>query len=282
VRLTPQYDGPALLSIDGRAADQSVVVARQRRRMEALLAGLSAEQWCAPSRCEGWSVQDVIAHLVSVNQFWASSVVAGLSGTPSRVLAAFDPAAHPPLLIAAMRSLTPAEVLEQFVASNRAFLDALAPLDDDGWSTIAESPAGHVSLRLLAFHALWDSWIHERDIALPLGLDPVEEPDEIESCLQYAAAIGPVLSIGDRDSLAAEAGVLATDPHVGFTLEIRESVVVRPGTPPAHIPCLRGPAVALVEALSVRAPLPADAPFEWRVLVKSLATVFDHEDELEA
>ena len=177
-----------------------------------------------------------------------------------------------------MRTLTPAEVLEQFVASNDAFLDALVPLDDDGWSTIAESPAGHVSIRLLAFHALWDSWIHERDIALPLGLEAVEEPDEIESCLQYAAAIGPVLLIGDRESLATEAGVLATEPHVGFTLEVRESVVVRAATPPAHIPCLRGPAVALVEALSVRAPLPADAPFEWRQLVKSLATVFDHDD----
>ena len=31
-------------------------------------------------------------------------------------------------------------------------------------------------MRLLASHALWDGWVHERDIALPLGLTPPEEP----------------------------------------------------------------------------------------------------------
>src|SRR6187549_2431957 len=99
MRLTPTYDEPVALSLDGDPADQAVPVARQRRRFEALLGSLDDAQWGAPTRCEGWSVQDVTAHLVSVNQFWAASVRAGLAGTPTRVLANFDPAAHPPLLI---------------------------------------------------------------------------------------------------------------------------------------------------------------------------------------
>ena len=35
-----------------------------------------------------------------------------------------------------------------------------------------------MSVRLLAHHALWDAWVHERDIALPLGRTPDVEPDD--------------------------------------------------------------------------------------------------------
>ena len=90
-----------------------------------------------------------------------------------------------------MRDLTPAQILERFVTSNNAFLDTIAALDEAGWSTLAESPPGHVSVRLLAQHALWDSWIHERDIALPLGSIPVVEPTRCGSCLQYVIALEP-------------------------------------------------------------------------------------------
>ena len=39
-------------------------------------------------------------------------------------------------------------------------------LDDAGWATVAEAPAGLIPVRLLALHALWDCWVHERDIVL--------------------------------------------------------------------------------------------------------------------
>jgi len=277
VKLSPRYDAPSLLSIDGRPDDQAIVVSRQRKRMETLLDAFGEDEWKAPSRCDGWTVQDVVAHLVGVNAFWEASVNAGLAGTPTRMLASFDPAAHPPLMIEPMRALSGREVFDQFVASNQGFLDALAPLDDGGWSMTAESPAGHVSIRLLASHALWDAWIHERDIALPLGLAPTEETDEIASSLRYAAAVGPALTISQGDPCVGEFTVAATDPDVSFTLAVSDAVNVRDGAAPGDAPCLRGNAVGLVEALSIRAPLPADAPRAWRQLVTGLATVFDND-----
>ena len=148
------------MSFDGAADDQYEPVVRQRRRLERLLAGLTDADWETESRCAGWSVQDVVAHLVGVNAFWHASVVAGLAGAlPTRVLVGFDPAATPPLLIASMSELTPAAVLRQFVASNDALLGVLADVDAAQWSTLAETPAGHVPMRLLAEHALWDGWI---------------------------------------------------------------------------------------------------------------------------
>ncbi len=277
MKLSPHYDGPVVLSIDGQPDDQEVVVSRQRRRLESMLATLDDDQWRAPSRCEGWTVQDVVAHLVGVNGFWEASVTAGLAGRPTRVLAAFDPAAHPPKMVEPMRVLTPRDVLDQFAASNDGFLGALAPLDDRGWSAVAESPVGHVSVRLLAQHALWDAWVHERDIAVPLGLAPALEDDELASCLCYSAAVGPAITRGRDDAFSGDLGAIATGPDIRFTLSVGESVSVRRNEAAPDVPCLHGNAVDLIEALSLRAPLPPDAPSEWRRLVRGLATMFDTE-----
>src|SRR5829696_9818508 len=186
--LAPRYDGPTILSIDGDPSDQLVPICRQHRRLQATLERLTVEQWDVPSRCEGWCVRDVAAHLVDVNSFWSASVIAGIAGTPTRFLATFDPAATPPVLIQRMSTLTIDEVLAQFVAASEKFLTVLEGLGDDDWSTVAESPAGHVPICLLTQHALWDSWIHERDIVIPLDITPVLEEDEVRSCLRYAAA----------------------------------------------------------------------------------------------
>src|ERR1700680_4485478 len=104
MKLSPRYDGPTILSFDGSADDQRSAVTRQRRRMESLLVDLTEHEWRSESRCEGWTVQDVVAHLAGVNTFWDASVRAGLDGAATRVLAAFDPAAHPARMVDAMRT----------------------------------------------------------------------------------------------------------------------------------------------------------------------------------
>ena len=128
MRLSPRYDGPSILVFDGPADDQFEPVSRQRRRMEALLADLDDDGWASPTRCDGWTVQDVIAHLVTVNAFWEASVRAGLDGAPTRMLATFDPAAHPARMVDGMRALSPHEIFDQFVASNDGFIAVLVKL----------------------------------------------------------------------------------------------------------------------------------------------------------
>ena len=39
------------------------LVAGERRDLAAVLAGLTPEQWDAPSLCTGWRVREVAAHL---------------------------------------------------------------------------------------------------------------------------------------------------------------------------------------------------------------------------
>jgi uncharacterized protein (TIGR03083 family) len=45
--------------------DVRAAVAAERREQAELLAGLSPEQWDAPSLCEGWRVREVVAHTTS-------------------------------------------------------------------------------------------------------------------------------------------------------------------------------------------------------------------------
>jgi uncharacterized protein (TIGR03083 family) len=279
VQASPRYEGPAIISMTGEPGDQWAPFARQRRRLQATLEALPRADWASPTRCEGWSVQDVAAHLVGVNTFWQASVQAGLAGTPTRVLAGFDPAVTPALMVDAMRDLDAGEVLERFVASTDGLLAVFDGLDDEQWMTAAETPAGHVALRVLAHHALWDCWVHERDIALPLGVAPPVEGDELRSSLRYVSALGPAFALATGRTFADAFAVEAQDPDERFVLDVDLCVAVGDGDDRDVVDdrCLRGDALTLVEALSLRCPLPASAPARWRELLRGLASAFDVE-----
>jgi uncharacterized protein (TIGR03083 family) len=281
--LSPRYDGAPVIAMTGPNDDQRDTVIRQRRRMERALTALTDEQWASASRCDGWTCQDVVAHLIGTNRFWAGSINAGLAGEPTRFLAAFDPAATPTQMVEPMRSMTPGEVLAQFVDTNRGIFDAIESLDDEGWSTLAEAPPGHVPIRLVAHHALWDSWVHERDVLLALGITPAEEPDEVISCLRYVAALAPALvipagSANENSSDLTRTGSIVIDviePDAHIVIEVGETVAVHDGAAPAGACRLSGRAVDLVEILSIRAPFDQPVPDEGRWLLSGLAEVFD-------
>ena len=130
MQLTPRYDGPPPLSIELPLADPSVPLIRQRRRMVDILGDLEAERWTVATRCSGWSIQDVVAHLIGTNRFWSLSIRSGLAGTPTRLLVGFDPVATPPKMVEPMRSLSPDAVLSDFADSVDDLAAALDGVDD--------------------------------------------------------------------------------------------------------------------------------------------------------
>jgi hypothetical protein len=127
---------------------------------------------------------------------------------------------------------------------------------------------------LVANHALWDGWIHERDIVLPLGLAPTEERDEVVSCLRYAAAIGPALVLSREPDRRGTLVIEATEPDARLVIEVGPTVDVCIGDGPADATRLSGRAVDLVESLSIRAPLDRPAPDDGQWLFEGLAEVF--------
>ncbi len=75
-------------------------------------------------------------------------------------------------------------------------------------------------------HALWDSWIHERDIAVPLGRTPEVEPDEAIASLRYVAALSPAVALAAGASGTAGFDVSVSDPNAEFHVAISGDVVV--------------------------------------------------------
>jgi uncharacterized protein (TIGR03083 family) len=275
LRLHPRYDGPAVIDVDEIVGDPSEAVVRQRARLAEELAGFSPREWAAPSRCADWNVQDVVEHLVSVNRFWIHSVDEGLRGSPTRLLADFDPVSVPASMVDAARGRPPSATMDAFVTSNDRLASLWTSLGGPEWSTAAEAPPGHLALRAVAAHALWDAWIHERDVLLPLGHEQPAEADEIELALAYAATLGPAYAACvESEVRTATLGVRAHDPELVLTVEIGEVVSVRHGLDGAPTAVIEGDAVGLVDGLSVRGSPPVIAG-EHRWLLSGLETVFD-------
>lgn len=273
MELSPRYGADPVIVLDGDPAAVVHPTIRQRRRLATALAAFSDEEWEHPSRCDGWSNRDVIIHLHSTNTFWVYSIHHGAKGEPTQLLASFDPVNSPAELVAGSQHLATRDVLDQFVASTEALVDALESIGDDLLAR-AESPPGHVSISAVTHHALWDSWVHERDVLLPLGITPDEEPDEIAHSLRYVAALAAALSVAGGFSEGGTLGVTATDPDVAFTVEAANTVAVRAGDDVSD-PRLTGGAVDLIEWLSTRVPRERPFPDGAAWILKGISAVLD-------
>ncbi len=273
MQLTPRYGTDPVLALDGTPAAVAAPAIRQRQRLAVTLASLTDEQWAHPSRCEGWTTRDVIVHLDSTNTFWFHCISSGVRGEPTRFLTTFDPVASPAQTVAA-DATSPADVLARFQASTEALVSLWASLDERAWSALAEAPPGHISVSAVTHHALWDSWVHERDVLLPLGIAPAGEADEIQACLRYAAGLGPALARTRGLDCRGVLAVMATRPETAVVVDIGERVRVRSGSGDADL-VLTGGAVELVESLSIRRPLDTAIPIEHLWMLSGLSATFD-------
>lgn len=271
--LTPRYGTRPVLELDGDPGAIGDTLVRQRRRLVEMTRGLTDEQWAHASRCEGWTVRHVAGHLSTTNFFWETTIRAGRSGEPTRSLTNFDPVASP-AQAAEELTASPSEIVDTLSTTTESLAACVAELTEADWSDLAESPPGHVSIDCVAHHALWDSWIHERDVMLPLGLAPREEDDEVIACLRYVAGLTPALALNSGGTQTGGFDVVASEPDVAFHVDIGSEVAVTGGAADAEF-ALHGDAVELVEALSFRLPLRQEIPSTIAWAFTGLATVFD-------
>lgn len=274
IQLTPRYGADPVITLDGEPADIVAPAIRQRRRLAEAVAAFTDEQWAQPSRCEGWSARDVIVHLDSTNTFWSFSIAQGLAGAPTEFLATFDPVASPAELVADAADRSTTDVVDRFVASTEALADLLGSLDGTQWSALAEAPPGHLTVSAVTHHALWDAWVHERDILLPMDIEPPVEADEVTACLRYAAALGPALALNRGAPERGVLGVASAAPDLEIVVEIGDQVAVRAAAATGDL-VLRGDAVALLEALSTRRALDQPVPAASAWMLAGLAETFD-------
>ena len=122
-----------------------------------LIRGLSADEWRAPSRCEGWLVADVAAHVVGQLTDVVNLRLEG-AGTPEVTKRQADE----------RRGRSPVELADELSSSLEVADALISAFDDDAWEGAAPPGAGGT----LGFgvEALWfDTFLHASDIRSALG-----------------------------------------------------------------------------------------------------------------
>ncbi|MDQ1375372.1 MAG: hypothetical protein QOJ09_2710, partial [Actinomycetota bacterium] len=183
------YDHDRRFVLEGLAPAAETFRRHRARFLDALTA-LTDVEWAATTRCDEWSTKDVVQHLVTADEFWALTLGGRNQAELTTYLRGFDPTTSPDAFIAPKRNQAAGEALEAFTKSTEQLATALAGVGDDEWSLPSESPFGHVPVRVIATHALWDSWLHERDVVLPLGHTPPVEDDELLTAAAFTLFLG--------------------------------------------------------------------------------------------
>ncbi|HEV2427438.1 MAG TPA: maleylpyruvate isomerase family mycothiol-dependent enzyme [Acidimicrobiales bacterium] len=144
-----------------------------------------------PTALPGWSVHDLIGHLVGLTR-----VVLG-EPVPTHVGPWPEYVKNPlgelnEAFVAIYRRVPTSEVLAEFREVNRRALAELRALDDEGWEKVGWSPEGDRPFHRLQETRIVDSWIHYMDARDALG-EPRDDPgvaadvvlNRLEAALPY-------------------------------------------------------------------------------------------------
>jgi len=165
---------------EARAANRA-----QRTRLLETVTGLSAADWSLPSRCAGWSIQDVVRHLAQINRVQVASVEAGLAGERFDGFRGFDPKSTPGSWLKAAGDEPAPATLAEFTRSTASALSTADQLASRGDELLVATPAGRQPWHRAILHASFDSAVHERDILEPLGRRAAADPAEVGAIAAY-------------------------------------------------------------------------------------------------
>jgi uncharacterized protein (TIGR03083 family) len=151
------------------APEQHVsILQSEMRRLEEFLGTLSHEDWQRSSRCDQWTVADVVAHLTALTQAHTALIVGALHGDTSRPqdvpLIAGQAAADIAHQAIAIRQRLGDDLLPMCIAAQRAFHEILATIGPADWDKPCYAPQGRVSIGSRVDGSITERTIHGWDI----------------------------------------------------------------------------------------------------------------------
>lgn len=129
---------------------------------------IGSGQWELATDCPGWTVKDQFSHLVGIERMLLGDPAPPvLTEVPAHVTNPFGELNE--AWVEAMRPLTGAEVLAEFIDTTRRRIDALATLPSEKFDEVGPSPLGEMPYREFMETRIFDSWAHEQDVRRALG-----------------------------------------------------------------------------------------------------------------
>lgn len=192
-------------------------------RAKELFASLSAEEWAAPSGCDGWRVQDVAQHMAAVyQQVAAPDTIDGGDSGKSEVSAEVP--------VQARRDWTPEQVVAAYDEWSEKGLAALAGLQEPPMAdtVVPLSDLGEHPLHLLGNAIAFDHYCHLRhDIgaAVQRAGDLPRDPAVLAPTLEWMLAGLPQMCASEL------AGVPLQPVNLVFDGPAANSWCLTPGDP---------------------------------------------------
>lgn len=165
------------------------------RDIDGLLQTLDTDHWAAPTSLPGWTVHDVVAHMVGTQSL--------LQGVPTPEVdvdvstldhVRNDIGALNERWVRKLRGLPSAELHEMFRAVTAQRRSELSDLPGEQWDSITATPAGPDSYGRFMRVRVFDCWMHELDIR-----DAVDRPANADELVGPASALA-------LDEMAASMG----------------------------------------------------------------------------
>lgn len=238
---TPQ---PEHFRIELDPADVVSEYARHRRRFASSVHDLDEAALATPSRCAEWTVADVLRHGCDVDRV-IRSIWAG-----ERPLAGFDPRLTPHEWVVEGRSVSDVDVRDRYVESAQAMATEVEGSGPDRWGLPSGSPAGRVPWWLSLLHVFYDSWVHERDVFIPLRSEPVAASDEVDTTLAYSLVLALLVQhlLGTSKPIDVVVDGFRAASADGYVTVARSDA-------PLGVPELTGDPALVVDAMSGRGAL---------------------------
>ena len=214
--------------------------------IDGLLAALSDEQWQTPTSLPGWTVHDVVAHIIGTEMMLAGTPtpeadVAGRDYVHNEIGALNEK------WVEHLRSESPESMLAAFRDITARRKEMLAAMPVGEWNTVTFTPAGPDSYGRFMRVRIFDCWMHEHDIRHAVGRPPTDADlagadtrlalDEMAASMPFVVAkkgqapagarvlitlTGPVarqirVAVDGRAALVEDFG--GAEPTVGITLD---------------------------------------------------------------
>lgn len=204
--------------------------------LEDLLSSLTPEQWALPTCLPGWTVSDVVAHIIGTEAMLAGETMPTVT-TDVSVLphVANDIAAFNEIWVESLRGTPPTDVLATFretVARRAEMLKSMSQADFDApsWTPVGQATYGRfMQIRI------YDTWMHEQDIRAAVGKPGHQNGPAAESSLaEVVRALGYI--VGKRAAMPDGTRVLLdlTGPlnaRIAVAVDGRAAVVPRLDSP---------------------------------------------------
>lgn len=231
------------------------ILGEQRARFLETFGAFDDDRWSQPSRCGDWDAHTVFRHLTDAAEMQA----AGFTGEPpafAKPMSDFDPQTTPDEWLAHSANETPAETLTRYGRASLVACEAASAAFAAGNDRESGGPYGPAHWSVVTVHVLWDAWIHERDILLADGGEPIGVSGSVAEqrlTTMYGALMTAVPGVKFGMPLAATMTLDHGDAplfHLDVHGDAGELAVVEVGELDA--PDLRGDLLAFADSLGGR------------------------------